>query len=165
MTKGEISCLEQFFFLSRCFQKSSAEEASVSVYMWERVKWGRLLWRNMRDITCKNNQKCGCITLTQNWKHCAKGGNCLCLTLLVIVDFLRSRHQMSSVWEKNKQRTNETSCCYKLLLRLFGIKPLNFDRTYLAYIYMSQSTTKPVTYDVGNFQFYEVTFFVNVGLP
>ena len=38
MGKGEIPCFEQFLLLSKCFQKSSAAEASESVYMWERIK-------------------------------------------------------------------------------------------------------------------------------
>ena len=37
MAKGEIACFEQFLLLSQCFQKSSASEASKSVYMLERV--------------------------------------------------------------------------------------------------------------------------------
>ena len=36
--KGEIACFEQFLLFSQCFQKSSAEEASKSVYLWERVQ-------------------------------------------------------------------------------------------------------------------------------
>ena len=38
MVKGEIAGFEQFLPLSQCFQKSSATEASESIYMWERVK-------------------------------------------------------------------------------------------------------------------------------
>ena len=38
MAKGEIACFEQFLHLSQCFQKSSAADASESVYKWERVK-------------------------------------------------------------------------------------------------------------------------------
>ena len=38
VAKGEIACFEQFLLLSLCFEKSSAAEASKSVYMRERVK-------------------------------------------------------------------------------------------------------------------------------
>ena len=38
VAKGGIACFEQFLLLSQCFQKSSAADASESVYMWERVK-------------------------------------------------------------------------------------------------------------------------------
>ena len=38
MAKGEIARFEQFLILSRCFQKSSAADASTCVYRWERVK-------------------------------------------------------------------------------------------------------------------------------
>ena len=38
MVKGEIACFEQLILLSHCFQKSSAEKVSESVYKWERVK-------------------------------------------------------------------------------------------------------------------------------
>ena len=38
VAKGEIARFEQFIRLSLCFQKSSAAEASESVYMWKRVK-------------------------------------------------------------------------------------------------------------------------------
>ena len=38
LAKGEIARLEQFLLLSRCFQKSSAADASKCVYMWEGVK-------------------------------------------------------------------------------------------------------------------------------
>ena len=41
VSKGEIAHYahyEQFHLLKKCFQKSSAAEASESVYMWERVK-------------------------------------------------------------------------------------------------------------------------------
>ena len=38
VTNGDIARLEQFLLLPRCFQKSSAAEASENVYMWERVK-------------------------------------------------------------------------------------------------------------------------------
>ena len=37
VSKEEIACFEQFLRLSQSFQKSSAAEASESVYMWERV--------------------------------------------------------------------------------------------------------------------------------
>ena len=35
--KGEIAHDEQFPFLSQCFLKSSAAQASESICMWERV--------------------------------------------------------------------------------------------------------------------------------
>ena len=38
MAKGEIAHDEQFHHLRQCFQKSSAAEASESVYMCETVK-------------------------------------------------------------------------------------------------------------------------------
>ena len=38
VVKGEIARFGQFFLLSQCYQKSSAAEASESIYMWERVK-------------------------------------------------------------------------------------------------------------------------------
>ena len=38
MAKGEIARFEQFLFLSQCFQKSSAADASKGVYSWEKVK-------------------------------------------------------------------------------------------------------------------------------
>ena len=38
MAKEEIARFEQFLLLFQCFQKSSAAEASESVYLWERVK-------------------------------------------------------------------------------------------------------------------------------
>ena len=37
MAKGEITRFEQFLLLSQCFQKTSASDASESVYMRERV--------------------------------------------------------------------------------------------------------------------------------
>ena len=37
-SKGEIALFEQFILLSQSFQKSSAAEASESVYMREMVK-------------------------------------------------------------------------------------------------------------------------------
>ena len=36
--KGEIASFEQFLLLPQCSQKSSAAEASESIYIWERVK-------------------------------------------------------------------------------------------------------------------------------
>ena len=38
VAKGEIAHYEQFLLLQHCFQKSSAAEASESVYMSERDK-------------------------------------------------------------------------------------------------------------------------------
>ena len=38
VAKGEMAHYEQFLLLSQLFQKSFAAEASVSVYMWKRVK-------------------------------------------------------------------------------------------------------------------------------
>ena len=38
MAKAEIACFDNFLLLSQYFQKSSAAEASESVYMWKRVK-------------------------------------------------------------------------------------------------------------------------------
>ena len=38
VAKGEIARFEQFLLLSKCFQKSSAADASKCVYMWERIK-------------------------------------------------------------------------------------------------------------------------------
>ena len=38
MAKGESASFEKFCLLSQCFQKSSAAEASETVYRWERVK-------------------------------------------------------------------------------------------------------------------------------
>ena len=37
--KMKLLILKQFLLLSQCFQKSSAAEASESVYMWERFIW------------------------------------------------------------------------------------------------------------------------------
>ena len=37
VAKGEIGNFEQFLLLTQCFQKSSAAEASETIYMWERV--------------------------------------------------------------------------------------------------------------------------------
>ena len=37
VAKGEIGRFGQFGLLSQCFQKSSAADASESVYMWEKV--------------------------------------------------------------------------------------------------------------------------------
>ena len=37
MAEVEIAHYEQFLLLPHCFQKSSAAEASESVYIWERV--------------------------------------------------------------------------------------------------------------------------------
>ena len=38
MARGENAHFEQFPLLSQCFQKSTAAEASESVYMWEWVQ-------------------------------------------------------------------------------------------------------------------------------
>ena len=38
MANGEVACFEQFILLPQCFQKSSAAEASESIYIRERVK-------------------------------------------------------------------------------------------------------------------------------
>ena len=37
VAKGEIARFEKFLLLSQCFQKSSAADASESVYMRERI--------------------------------------------------------------------------------------------------------------------------------
>ena len=39
VANGEIAHFEQFLLLLQCFKKSSAAEASKSVYMWEKVKY------------------------------------------------------------------------------------------------------------------------------
>ena len=46
LANGEIAHLEPFLLLPTCFQKSSAAEASESVYMWERVKVILLLYHS-----------------------------------------------------------------------------------------------------------------------
>ena len=38
VAKGENAHHKQFLLLPRCFQKSSAQEAAESIYMWERIK-------------------------------------------------------------------------------------------------------------------------------
>ena len=43
VAKGEISCFEQFFLCSQCFQKLSAAEKSESVCMRARVNVAFLL--------------------------------------------------------------------------------------------------------------------------
>ena len=45
VSKGEIARFEQFLLLSQSFQKSTAKEASASVYMWERVTSHKLIHR------------------------------------------------------------------------------------------------------------------------
>ena len=41
VSKGEIACFDNFFFCRYVFKKLSAAEASESVYMRERAKYGK----------------------------------------------------------------------------------------------------------------------------
>ena len=49
MANEEIGNYEQFLLLPLCFQKSSAVDASESIYMWERVK-GKELNLSILDV-------------------------------------------------------------------------------------------------------------------
>ena len=45
MAKGDIAHYEQYLLLPQLFQKSSAAEASESIFMWERVKRELFPWK------------------------------------------------------------------------------------------------------------------------
>ena len=53
VSKEEIAYPEQFLLLLRCFQKSSAVEASKYVFMWERLDyWPNMLFWELSALGC-----------------------------------------------------------------------------------------------------------------